>query len=63
MTESNFDLLGQADWRKRVHQLKQELRSTESDPQLVVPEQVKGYGTELKPKRAAGSAPLPRVKS
>ena len=51
MTEGNLDYLGQSYWRKRIHQIKQELRSSSAEQRLIIPEQVKPYGTELKPKR------------
>lgn len=51
MTDGDFDFLGQAYWRKRIHQLKLELRSAASGPSLSIPEAAKAYGTELKPKR------------
>lgn len=51
MTEGDLDYLGHDDWRKRIHQLKKELRSAPSEPSRTIPEQPKAYGTELKPKR------------
>ena len=60
MSEGDLDYLGQSYWRKRIHQIKQELRSSPSEPSLAIPEQTKAYGTELKPKRAAASEPLLR---
>ena len=71
MDEGDLDFLGQGHWRKRIHQIKQGLRSSTSEPSLVIPEQIKPYGTELRPKRdldrvktlmpkrAIASAPLP----
>ena len=46
MTANNFDFLGQGDWRKRIYQLKQELRSSASKPSLAIPEQTKPYGNK-----------------
>lgn len=60
MTESNLDFLGQGDWRKRLHQLKQELRGKPSEHRPAIPEQVKGHGTELKPKRAISARSIAR---
>lgn len=60
MTERHFDFLGQGDWRKRLHQLKQELRGKPSEHRPAIPEQVKGHGTELKPKRAIGAGSIGR---
>ena len=51
MTEGDRDYLGHGYWRKRIHQIKQELRSATTKPSLSIPEQAKPYGTELKPKR------------
>ena len=57
MTEGALDYLGKADWRKRIHQLKRELRSNTSKQSLTIPEQPKAYGTELRPKRILPSDP------
>ena len=51
MTDGDLDYLGQGYWRKRIHQLKHEFRSTASDHRLTLPEQAKPYGAERKPKR------------
>ena len=58
--ESHLDFFGEADWRKRIGQLKQELRSAEAGGKVTIPEQAKPYGSERKPKRAATSAQLSR---
>ena len=58
MTASNVDFLGHADWRKRIHQLKQELRSGNPEQRLIIPEQGKAYGTDRK-----GKPGLPSSKS
>ncbi len=51
MTEGDRDYLGHGYWRKRIHQIKQELRAAATEPSPSIPEQAKPYGTELKPKR------------
>ena len=51
MTDGDRDFWGQADWRRRIHQLKQEFRSDTLEQRLTIPEQAKPYGTERKPKR------------
>lgn len=66
MSEGPLDFLGQGDWRKRIHQLKQELRSsTSKQKSLTIPEQPKAYGTELNPKRILPSdkppKPIPEI--
>ena len=48
MTGEIFCHLGQNDWRKRIDQLKQQLRSGDPAPTLPLPEQTKAYGSELK---------------
>lgn len=67
MSEGNLDYLEHSYWRKRIHQLKQELRSNTSEVSLVIPEQVKTDGTELKPKRNLNSVkptlPKPAIAS
>ena len=56
MTTGDLDFLGHADWRKRIHQIKQELRSATPKQSRTFPEQAKPDGTELKPKRDRHSA-------
>ena len=67
MTEGDLDFLGKGDWRKRIHQLKLELRSNPSKQSLTIPEQPKAYGIELKPKRILPSdkppKPIPAIAS
>ena len=63
MSDGDFDFLGQGYWRKRVHQLKLELRSDASGANLSLPEAAKAYGTELKPKRDRPSGKPLRVNS
>ena len=53
MDEGDRDLQG--DWRKRIHQLKQELHAAASQQRPTIPEETKAYGTELKPKRIINS--------
>ena len=55
MTEGDPDFLGHGGWRKRIHQLKQELRATASQQRLTIPEETKADGTEMKPKRIINS--------
>ena len=44
MTDSNPDFLGQNYWRKRIEQIKQELRSADPEGRLIIPEQETPYG-------------------
>ena len=60
MTDGALDYLGQGYWRKRIHQIKQELRAATTEPSLSIPEQAKPYGTELKPKRILPNGKPPR---
>ena len=62
MSEKDLDYLGYGYWRKRIHQIKQEFRSSASEPSLVIPEQVKAYGTGTRPKRDLDSIKPPMPK-
>ena len=49
MTEADLISLGIEDWRKRIAQLRIELRNPSARPQLDIPAEGNRYGTELRP--------------